>query len=143
MSEKSPLELAEERRAERKAAANPARDAQRAIDLDTINELEITHGDSNVGVLNLPYSAGLPTIAAVRVPKPAEIKRYRVRITPKHEKDRPDTAAAAEELAAVCVIYPDAEAYAALCAARPALAVQLGSKAVDLATGKAEAEGKG
>lgn len=140
---RTPVEIAEAKRAERKAAANPARDAQRVVDLNAVNDLEIEHGDSNVGVINVPYSDGLPTCAAVRAPKPAELKRFRVRVTPKHEKDRPDTAAASEELAATCVIYPDAETYARLCIARPGLAVQLGSKAVDLATGKAEAEGKG
>lgn len=139
---RTPLEVAEDRRAARKAEALKARNAQRVIDLDAIDALEVEHGDSNVGVINLPYSAGLPTCAAVRAPKPAELKRFRTRVTPKHEKDRPDSGAAAEELAAVCVIFPDAETYARLCTARPGLAVQLGSKAVDLATGKVEAEGK-
>lgn len=140
--ERSPLELAEERRATRKAEARKAQDAQRAQDIEAIDALEVEHGDSNVGVIHVPFSAGLPTCAAVRCPKPAELKRFRHRVTPKHEKDHPDSAAAAEELAAVCRVYPDESTYARLCAARPGLATQLGAKAVDLATGKAEAEGK-
>lgn len=141
--EKTALELAEERRAARKSEARRAYETQRVIDLDAIDALEVEHGDSNVGVINVPFSDGLPTCAAVRCPKPAELKRYRTRVTPKHEKDHPDTAAAAEELAKTCRIYPEPEAFDALCLARPGLAVQLGSKAVTLATGNAEAEGKG
>lgn len=140
---RTPLELAEDLRAARKAEVRKAYEAQRVVDLGAITDLEIEHGDSNVGVINLPYTADLPTLAAVRCPRPAELKRFRTRCIPKHEKDKPDSAAAAEELAAVCVIFPDAATYAKLCGARPGLAVQLGSKAVDLATGKAEAEGKG
>jgi hypothetical protein len=142
--ERSPLELAEERRAARKAETRAAYEAARAADIDAITDLEIEHGDSNVGVINLPFLAGLPTCVAVRCPKPAELKRFRVRVTPKHEKDRPDAAEAAAELAATCRIYPaDKDVYERLCAARPGLASQLGGKAVELATGNAEAEGKG
>lgn len=140
---RSPLEIAEERRAARKAEARRAYEEQRAKDLDAITELEIEHGDSNVGVINVPFSDGLPTCAAVRCPKPAELKRFRSRVTPKHEKDHPDAAVAAEELAATCRVFPDETAFARLCAARPGLAAQLGAKAVDLATGKSESEGKG
>lgn len=141
--DKSELEIAEERRAARKAEARKAYEAQRVVDLDAIDSLEIEHGDSNVGVINVPFSAGMPTCAAVRCPKPAEMKRFRTRCTPRHEKDHPDSAAACEELARTCRIYPEPEAFESLCAARPGLAVQLGSKAVALATGNAEAEGKG
>lgn len=141
-TERSALELAEERRAKRKAEARAAYEAQRVVDVEAVDALEIEHGDTNVGVIIVPHSAGLPTCAAVRCPKPAELKRYRVRVTPKHEKDHPDTAAAAEELADICRIYPDKDTYTKLCAARPGLAVQLGARAVNLATGKSEAEGK-
>lgn len=140
--EKSPLELAEAKRAERKAQARKAYEAQRVLDVEAIDALEAEHGDSSVGVINVPHTEGLPTCVAVRCPKPVELKRFRVRVTPKNDKDKPDAAEAAAELAAVCRIYPDADTYARLCDARPGLATQLGSKAVDLATGKAESEGK-
>lgn len=139
---RSPLEIAEERRAARKAEARKASEEQRAKDLDAITDLEIEHGDSNVGVVHVGHVPGLPTLAAVRCPSKAELKRFRVRCTPKNEKDNPDSAAAAEELAATCRVFPDAETYERLLAARPGLAVQLGSKAVALATGSAEAAGK-
>jgi hypothetical protein len=142
-AERSALEIAEERRAARKAEARKAFEAQRVLDLDAIDALEIEHGDSSVGVINVPYADGLPTCAAVRCPKPAEMKRYRARIKPKHEKDQPDTVAAAEEIAATCLIYPDKDVFASLCLARPGLGAQLGAKAVGLALGSDDAEGKG
>jgi hypothetical protein len=141
-SELSPLEQVKAKRAARKAAACADEDLARAADLISIDALEVEHGDSNVGVIHLPFTPNLPTCAAVRCPKPAEIKRFRDRVTPKHEKHTPDTAAAAEELAAVCRIFPDKDAYATLCAARGGLAVQLGAKAMGLAIGKDDAEGK-
>jgi hypothetical protein len=142
--ELSPLEQAQAKRAARKAAASADEDLARALDTEAIDSLEVQYGDSNVGVIQLPYTPGLPTCAAVRCPKPAEVKRFRDGVTPKHEKDRPDTAAAAELLAAISRVYPaDKEVYAKLCAARPGLAVQLGAKAMSLAIGKDESEGKG
>ncbi len=139
---RSPLELAEERRATRKAEARKAYEEQRAKDLDAITDLEIEHGDSNVGVLNVGFLEGLPTCAAVRCPSKIELKRFRQTVTPKHEKDHPDANEAAEVLAKTCLVFPDKDTFERLCTARPGLAAQLGGKAVSLATGKSEAEGK-
>ncbi len=141
--ERTPLELAEAKRATRKAEVQKLHDARLALDLEAINELEITHGDSNVAVIRLPYTEGLPAAVACRCPKPAEVKRFRHQITPKHPKDQPDTIAAAEMLAGACLIYPDRETYDRLCLARPGLAGQLSGEAMKLATGKDETEGKG
>lgn len=140
----SPHEQAKARRAARKAAIGADEDAARALDIDAIDALEIEHGDSNVSVVHVPFTPGQPTCAAVRCPRPAEVKRYQSRLKPKHEKDHPDAVAAAEELAAVCRIFPvDKDAYATLCAARPGLVVQLGVEAIRLAQGKSDSEGKG
>lgn len=139
---KSPLEQAEERRAARKAEGRKAFEAQRVTDLEAIDALEVEHGDSSVAVMNVPFTAGSPTCVACRCPRPAELKRFRSRVTPKHEKDHPDTAAAAEELAATCRVYPEKDVYEKLCTARPGLAAQLGGEAIKLATGRNEAEGK-
>jgi hypothetical protein len=139
----TPLEQSEARREARKAEVRKALETQLVIDLDAINELEIEHGDSNVAVIRLPYTEGLPAAVACRCPKPAEVKRFRARLKPKHEKDHPDQFAAAEELAAACRIYPDKETYDKLCVARAGIAGQLSGEAMKLATGKEEAEGKG
>jgi hypothetical protein len=131
----------EDRRAKRKADLEKARDAQYEIDLEALDELEIEYGDTNVKALSVPYSPGMPLLAVCRCPKPAEIKRFRARV--KTKKGVPgDQIAAAEELAGVCKIYPDSEAYALMCDARPALHAQLGVAAVDLAVGSEEDEAK-
>lgn len=144
----SALAQVEARREARKAARKREADDQLAKDLDAIDALESTLGDSNVATVRLPYTAGLPAAAAVRCPKPLEMKRFRDRVKPQKDgRNRDvetDPVGATEELAAVCVIYPaDKDVYAQLCAARPGLAAQLGKEAVRLALGAEESEGKG
>lgn len=141
MSEKD-LDVIEARRAERKAALEKQRKAQRVIDLEALDTLEIEHGDSNVAAVGVPFTPGMVTMAIVRVPKPAELKRYRSRITPDSKGHMGDMVAAAEEVAAVCRVYPDTEAYEALCEARPGLHVEMGLKALKLGSGREADEGK-
>lgn len=144
MSEdQNPLEIVRARRAEREAEETRLRDAQLAVDLTAIDELEATHGASNVKVIVLPYTKGLPAAAAVRTPKPAEVKRYRDRVKPDRKGNPPDYAEHGAELAAVCLLYPDKETYAKLCEARSGLPVQLGTAALELATGAESEAGKG
>jgi len=133
----------EARRAARKAAAQAARDAQRAIDLAAINDLEIEHGDSNVATLEIPHTDGLPTMLAVKCPPPAYVKRYRDECRARKDGTPGDAIAAAEKLADAMLIYPDAETYARVLEARAGVRVQLGVLAIGLAAGRAESEGKG
>lgn len=145
---KDPLAAIEAKRAERKAATEREANAQLAQDLEAIDALEATLGDSNVAVIRVPYSKGLPAAAAVRCPKPLEMKRFRDRVRPqKDNRNReiePDHQAAADELVALCRVYPaDAETYERLCAARPGLSGQLAKEAIKLAVGAEESEGKG
>ena len=138
--EKTRLELIEERRRKRQDDLAKARDEQRALDLEAIDALEVEYGDNSVAVIDVPYTPGLPTCAAVRCPKPSEVKRYQARL----KEQKPDPAKAAEEIAAIAQIYPPAgEDREGLHAARPGLLVQLGVAALGLATGKAADEGKG
>jgi hypothetical protein len=133
------LEEIEARRAERKARLEEERNAQRALDLEAIDALEVEHGDNSVAVIDVPYTQGLPTCAAVRCPKPSELKRYQARL----KEQKPDTAKAAEEIGAVAQIYPPVgDDRDGLHAARPGLLVQLGVAALGLSTGKAQSEGK-
>ena len=141
-NEETPLARVERLRAERKAAAQKAHDAQLAVDLEAIDLLEAEHGDSNVGVIRVGHTAGLPAAVACRCPKPVELKRFRALVTPKNDRDRPDNVAPAEQLGRVCLIYPDAETFAKLCDARPGLQAQLGKAAIELAVGAEEREGK-
>jgi hypothetical protein len=138
------LEEIEAKRAARKASLDTAAEDAKASDLEAIDELEQEHGDSNVKVIHVPYTAGLPTCVAVRTPKPAEAKRYRARVkTQPGSKHAPDYVVAAEELAETCLVYPTKELYERLVEARPGLATQVGLKALELSTGVEEAEGKG
>ena len=74
-----------ERRAARKAAAAAAAEAQREIDLEAIDALETTIGDSNVATIEIAHVPGLPVLLAVRCPRPVEIKRYRDEIKPRRD----------------------------------------------------------
>jgi hypothetical protein len=134
---------AAERRAARKAELADKAAEQREIDLDAIDALEVEHGDSNIAVLTVPFTPGLPVMVAARCPKPAEIKRYQTRVRTKKDGSAGDPIAAAEEIAACCRVYPDGDSYDALCTARAGLNVQLGVAAITLSAAKDEAEGKG
>jgi hypothetical protein len=50
---------------------------------------------------------------------------------------------ALKALVAVCLVYPDKDAFAAMVEARPMLDLDLGNAALGLANGKAADEGKG
>lgn len=143
----TPLQKAEARRAELKAAARAEYEAQHAQDIEAICELEIQHGPDNVAVVKIPLTSvdgKKYTAAAVRTPSKDQIKRYRESVTPRpNSKDVPDHAAAAEALAYVCVVFPSKDELNALCEARPGLKVQLGVAALELASGSADREGKG
>lgn len=135
-----PVQAIEARRAARKAELAKQRQVQLAIDLEAIDAIEVELGDSAVAILDVPYSPGLPAVLAVRCPRSSELKRYQHRLRGKD----PDTAAAAEEIGAVCIVYPPAgELRTALLESRPGLTVQAGTSALGLATGKARDEGKG
>lgn len=116
--------------------------AQEEIDLEKILELEIEYGVENVTVVKGLFVPGGVTRVAARTPKPEEIKRYRHRVKPKKLGEVPNAQEAAAELAAVCRIYPDAAAWEKVLAARPGVDTQLGQKAVALAVGEEETEGK-
>ena len=138
------LEEIQARREARRVATKAARDNRMAIDLEAITELEDEHGESNIATIEVPYvSDDLPVLAAVRTPKPAEIKRYQAMVRPRNVDGKMgDSTVAAETLAAVCVVYPAVEQRDALFESRPGLKVQLGLEAINLSRGQAIAEGK-
>jgi hypothetical protein len=143
------LEAKERARDKRKAAVKQARDAQRLVDLTAIEEVEIELGDSNVTVIDIPYTAGLPTCVACRTPTDPELKRYRHRVASgaarNDEGKTSDPLAgvkAAEELADLVRVYPADDKYAEIRKARPGVHLQLGTAAVGLAVGRREQEAK-
>ncbi len=142
------LDKIEARRAARKADLQAQADAQRATDMQALDDLEVEHGDTNVCRVDVPYTPGLPTMAVARLPKGIELKRYRSAL--KVDGQKVDVAAANEAAALLgktVVVYPDPKTeegkamFSLMCEARPDLASQLGSRATKLASGKAEAEG--
>lgn len=144
----SALEKVQAKRKARKDAARLVEENALAADLEKINAIEESLGDANVSTVRIAYvDADTPVAAAVRCPKPAEMKRYRDRVKPGQKDGRnrpvePDYAKAHEELCAACLVYPDAEAFERMCAARPLLAGQLGKAAVILAAADEEEQGK-
>jgi hypothetical protein len=143
------LAAIEARREARNKALDSQRDAQRAIDLEAVFELEEEYGASNIAVLEVPYTPGLPTLVAVRCASPTEVKRYRDGVKEKANGKPGDRIVAAELVASVCIVYPDRkspegqEMLRQILEARPILLVQLGTAATNMGAGKAEAEGKG
>lgn len=130
---------AEERRAARKEANAKAAAAQREVDLEAIDALEIEHGDANIAIAEITYEAGLPVLSAVRRVNDAELKRYQARLA----NDPKATSSAAAEVGLSCMEYPaKGEVRDALLKARPALTVGLGVLALKLAAGTAIEEAK-
>lgn len=136
-------ESVEERRAKRKAEAAEAAKVQREKDLEAIDALEVDHGDSNIDVVEIPHTPGLPVLLAVRTPTEVEMKRYRATVKPGRDGAPGDSLKATSDLAAVCVVYPDKDLYKKVLAARPGVDASVGLAAVKLCMGKAESEGKG
>lgn len=133
------LQDIEARREARKAQLESAKNEQIAIDLEAIDALEVEHGDSNIAIVEVPFTSGLPVMCAVRTPKPVELKRYRDRL----RKNKDQQLEAAQELAAVTWVYPsDKDVQKQVLEARPGIDGQLGVTALQLALGKTEDDAK-
>jgi hypothetical protein len=136
--ELTPLQKAEAKRAARKVELKALYDAQRAIDIEALFEIETELGEANVSYVDVPHTPGMVTLSAVRCPAKLEFKRYQDRI-----KNNPkDTSGPAEELGSTCLVYPKGDARDALLAARPGLLVEQGVLAMTLSTGRIADEGK-
>jgi hypothetical protein len=134
------MEAIKETREERKARIKEAEETQYELDMEQINDLELTHGDSNIAVVRVPYTEGLPVCIAVRTPKPNEIKRWRAMY--KGKSTEADTQAL-EDLARVCCVYPDKNTLLQVLEARPAMLINMADAAVSLSTSSRALEGKG
>lgn len=145
-SKKSALEIAEDKRAARKAKLAEDRDAQKAIDTEAISALEEEHGDERVKAIDVPFHPGHVVKIACRCPSKVELKVYRDRVKPKRGRNgmdqAPDLVAAAEEIGTMCLIYPSPEKFNELLELTPGLLGQLGREAVSLAVGDEEIEKK-
>jgi hypothetical protein len=139
-----------ETREERKARIELEKTAQKELDLERINELEIEWGDENIKVLEVNYTEGFPVLLAVRTAKPAELKKYRADMSGalkgvggKASFDGSSANKASENLGTLTCVYPDREVLLALAEKRPAILADLGNASVELAKTSLENEGKG
>lgn len=115
---------------------------QKAVDLMALADARDEHGGpSAVQAASIPYVAGLPTMAIVRRPTKIEFKRFTDTVS-KKDASGPEYMAAAQALAAVCLVYPPKDVYAKMCEAVPGLPVPLGIAATKLATGKEKEDRK-
>lgn len=139
------VQSVEERRLHRREQLRQQRDAQYARDLEALDAAELEHGASRVTQIELPFVPGLPTMVIVRAPKAVEYKRYRDmtrNATQGFGVNGQKTGNAADLLADVCVIYPEAKIYAEVKEAVPGVHDNAFQAAHQLAEGKAVQEGK-
>ena len=104
------LEAIEARRAARKTASADAKTVQYLVDMTALDALEEKHGEGQLKVLHVPtFVAGLPTLVVVKSPAGStHWKRFvdKVREAKNHEGMK---AAAGEQLARACIVYPSEE----------------------------------
>lgn len=139
MASKQSVETVEERRAARKAKVEADRAAMYARDLEAVDAIEVELGDVNVATLEV--SGGPVALVAVRCPTAAEVKRFQSRM----KGDKPDAAAAVEEIGRSCAAYParGTDQLESLIGMRPGLLVLMGAEALKLSGVKAAAAGNG
>jgi len=123
------------RRDAMRAREDDAVKAQELIDDEALADAEETHGFSAVGAVKIPFTPGLPVTAIVRRPSKIEFKRWTDSIS-KKDAASPEYMRAAEQLAAVCLVYPPKEVYEQMCEKCPGLKVPLGLVASKLASGR-------
>jgi hypothetical protein len=129
----------EARRAERQASTQKARNAQYAIDVARVDELEEEHGAGRVRVLKTSsFVPNLPTLVVVKTPSELHFKRFRQQVR-KANGDTEEIGAAKDLLASVCLAYPDEVTYARMKQSWPSIHDNVGQAAIQMG----EAEGKG
>lgn len=139
----SKVEEIEERRAQRKAAAEKARAEQYEKDLEAIDDLEVKNGyELNISLRVSNFVAGAPSLVGVRAPSELEYKRFFQSINRAGNADA--KMAAHEQLAKTCWVYPEDEAARkTMCGANPGLLAGVGNLANKLAEMQSEEMGKG
>jgi hypothetical protein len=118
-----------------RAAATEQAEAQEAIDAQAVFDIGEELGVTAIREVRIPFIPGLPTLAVVRRPTKIEHKRF-TDATARKGADTPEYMKAAEQLAAVCVVYPPKELFEKMCELCPGLKVPMGVAAANLAAGK-------
>jgi hypothetical protein len=139
----SPLEAIQAKLDAQAEAEQEAREAQEAIDLSALFDLKQEHGVTGAVVaVKLPgWTEGVPTMAIARRPTKMEFKRFQD-LTAKKDAGTPEAIKAAEQVVALCLLYPPPETFEKMIEVCPGIKVALGSAAVGLATAKAREDAK-
>jgi hypothetical protein len=133
----STVEEIEKRRADRRASHDSGRAAQEAVDLAAIDALEAEDGTPLRTMTANGYKPGVPVRIAFRAPSAAEYKRYLDTIGAAQSNAK-SKRGALEVLASTCLVYPAADARAALFDAFPGTLVSLAIEAAKAAELQAE-----
>lgn len=136
----TPKEL-EERRALRAARVADAKAEQLSKDLEAVDAAEEEHGGDKTATMHLPYfTSGMPTLIVVVAPSKPAYKRYRDQA---HKSKGAVSGKIIDELADVCVVYPDPAVFKAMCDEYTSLRDNCFVACLKLAEAKSDAEGKG
>lgn len=144
----SRLEEIAHKRAEMRAVLHQDREAQQVKDLEEVLALEVKYGPERVRVVSFEHWArGTVTLFAVRAPDRDEIDQYRHHLKASRRASKqgePDVSAATIQIGQQCLVYPHRSTpeYDAMIAAYAGCDVQIGTAALELSLGVAEAEGK-
>lgn len=115
-------------REEKEKAARAERDLKDALAQDGLEEL---HGNSGVGVIDLPCAPPLPGIVVIKSPEPSDFKLWQSVMT------KPSTTAEKNEahldFAASVLLYPEKDTYAAMLAKHPGISVSVTAEAARMA----------
>lgn len=141
---KSEFELAEERRAKRRAASDTAKAAQYAIDVVALDKLEEQYGEGALKVLHVPtFAPGLPTMVVVKSPGGSPAYKRFVDSVREAKGHQAAIAAASEQLARACIVYPDDAVRALMLVAFPNLLIDASNAATSMVQLQTESEKKG
>lgn len=135
------IEALEERRKKRRGATAEARAEQYAKDLEAIDGIEV--GGETVALLDVAFfTPGLPTVVGVKPPSEQFFTRFRQQVR-KAGNNLEARGAAMDQLATVCVVYPEIDTYKLMLKTYPGMHDTVAMKAVALGEGKTIEEGKG
>jgi hypothetical protein len=101
------VDAAEARRAKRRAENEASARAQKAIDLQKIEDIELESGvELSLLEANKRFVPGVPVVVGVRPPSSAEYKRFTsaIRLAKDNAVKRGD---AQDQFARACIVYPE------------------------------------
>lgn len=139
----SPLEAIQAKLDAQADAEKEMREAQEAVDLIALFDLKHELGVTGAVIaVKLPgWTEGLPTMAIARRPTKIEFKRFQDQTT-KKDAAAPEAIKAAEQIVALCLVYPPADVFEKMFDVCPGIKIALGSAAVGLASAKARDDEK-